>query len=227
MFSQEEKVEIANEIISRYFSQNFGQTSKADFELLLFSHYLDHLITKKEPYDDYSISRALGITQSRVRSLKERKELIYPYVHDKWKMIFASEMEDAKYDEQDHHIKFIVEDINVRHEARHYIEEKGWYDEFSLNSKLINLPLKAVTEIFLGPSEISIYLTPELAERLKKSESTDSAVKSFLEEFTKDGLNRFLMSATKESLMLILDSIPFGGVAGAAFKALFNVISRA
>ena len=75
-FTSEEKNALFDKIAAMYFNKNFGSTQKADFETLLFSEYIEHCLRFKLPFDDYTISKELGITQSRVRSLKERKELM-------------------------------------------------------------------------------------------------------------------------------------------------------
>lgn len=78
-FSVEEKAEAFDSISELYFDRNFGSTSKSDFETLLFSIYIEHLIKNGLPYDDYIMSKTLGITETRVRALKERKQLKYPF----------------------------------------------------------------------------------------------------------------------------------------------------
>ena len=132
-----------------YFRKNFGSTSKADLEVLLFSVYIEHCIREKECFDDYTLSKELGITQARVRTLKERKELKYPHEDFNWQESFAEEIKNAKYDEHDRYIRLIVQDVNVMNEVRHYIEMRGWFDECSLNKKLLKIPLDCFAEVFL------------------------------------------------------------------------------
>lgn len=89
----------------------------------MFSEYIEHCINNNVHYDDYNLSKELGITQARIRALKERKELKYPHIGFNWKESFAQEIKNAKYDENDHYIKVIIQDVNVIKEVRHYIEE--------------------------------------------------------------------------------------------------------
>lgn len=222
MLSEEEKIALAEKIIELYFRQNFGTLSKTDLETLLFSEYLDHLIANDEPYDDYTVSRALCLTQSRVRSLKERKELRYPYVHARWKELFVRDLENAKLSEDEHHIKLIVQDINVLAEARHYVEEKGWYDDYSLNRKLLNLPLSGFVDIFCDEEDFTSALSEKTRKKIESARNDSSQINKFLSDFTKEGLKSFLMSASKETIKLVLDCVPFGGLA----KVVFEVISR-
>lgn len=74
-FTADEKAAAFDKISALYFAQNFGSTSKADFETLMFSEYIEQHIKHGLPYDDYTLSKELGLTQSRIRALKERKEL--------------------------------------------------------------------------------------------------------------------------------------------------------
>ena len=223
-FSNEEKLSCFDKISKLYFDKNFGSTSKADLEVLLFSEYIEHCIKFGEPYDDYTLSKQLGITQSRIRTLKERKELKYPHKDFNWRNAFAESVKNAKYDESDHYVKIMIQDVNVMNEARHFIEEKGWYDECSLNKKLLRIPLDCFTDICLEDESISEIFSDETKREIEKIANSDSATRAFLTDFTKDGLKSFLMSAGKEALVSIISLLPFGGVAGSAFKFLVKVI---
>lgn len=223
-FSNEEKISFFDKIEALYFNKNFGSTSKIDFETLLFSEYIEHCIKNGEKFDDYTLSKKLGITQSRVRSLKERKELKYPFEDFVWKTAFANSVKNAKYDENDHYIKFIIEDINVMTEVRHYIEERGWYDECSLNRKLLRIPLDCFTEICLDDESISELFSDKAKNSIKKISKTDSDIEKLVKDFSKEGFKSFVMSAGKEALLAVLSCLPFGGVAKIAFNFIENVI---
>ncbi len=190
-FSTDEKCALFDKIEKMYFERNFGSVTKSDFETFLFSEYIEHCLEHKKPYDDYTLSKTLGITQSRVRALKERKELKYPYVKFDWKENFASLVRNAKYDEADHYVKIIIEDVNVMNEVRHFIEEKGWYDECSLNKKLLRIPLNCFAEICIGDEHIENLFTPDVKADVEKlidensPEKDKSSVKEFLTEFSK------------------------------------------
>ena len=219
-FKNEEKIALFDKIASLYFNKNFGSISKIDFETLIFSEYIEHCLNSGIPFDDYSISKELGITQSRVRSLKERKELKYPYKDFTWRTAFASAVKNAKYDEHDHYVKFIIQDVNVMNEVRHFIEEKGWYDECSLNKKLLRIPLDCFTEICLDDESISEIFSLDTKKKVKKIANSDNAIMGFLNEFSKEGLKLFLMSAGKEALLAVISCLPFGGIAKEAFHFL-------
>lgn len=228
-FTIEEKIALFDELEKLYFDKNFGSTSKADLEVLLFSIYVEHCMSSGEAYDDYSLSKVLGITQARIRTLKEKKELKYPSNDFKWEIAFAQAVKTAKYDESDHYVKMIIQDVNVMNEVRYYIEQKGWYDECSLNKKLLRIPLDCFVEICSNEGQFDEIFTDEAKQNIMNLRYEDSAVKSFIEDFSKEGLKAFLMSATKTTVCAVLKEIPFpaNGIANIAFKLLINAIEGA
>jgi len=224
-FLPEEKIEVFNKIEKHYFSRNFGSMTKADLETLLFSEYIEHCIRNKLSYDDYTLSKELGITQSRIRTLKERKELKYPYKEFFWQTAFAESVKTAKFDPNDHYVKMIIQDINVMNEVRNFIEVNGWYDECSLNRKLLRIPLDCFVEICYNSEGFDDVFSEEVRKIVKKiSKAEDSAVQAFLKNFTKDGLKSFVMSASGEVIPEVLKLLPFGGVAKTAFDFLMELI---
>ena len=228
-FDDKEKIRLFDKIEELYFKRNFGSVSKADFETLLFSEFIECCINHNEPFDDYSLSKALGITQARIRSLKERKELKYPLNEadpEWWKKPFAEAVKNAKYDEKDHCVKFIIQDVNVMNEARHFIEESGWYDECSLNRKLLRIPLDCFTEICLESKSIGMLFSSKERATIQALAKDNSDVISFAKDFTKEGLKSFLMSASKEAIVLVLQALPFGGIAKTAFESLAEIIIK-
>lgn len=222
-FTQEEKIAIFDKIAQHYFVRNFGSMSKADFEILLFSEYVEHCIKENIPFDDYSLSKVLGITQARIRTLKEKKELKYPSEFN-WKERFAEAVKNAKVDPNDHYVKMIIQDVNVMNEVRNFIEVNGWYDECSLNKKLLRIPLDCFVEICYNNESFEGVFGEETKCAIKKiSNAEDSAVQSFLKDFSKDGLKAFLMSASKDIISEILNLLPFGGIA----KKIFGFLTKA
>lgn len=225
-FNENEKCNFFDKIADNYFVKNFGTMSKSDFETLIFSEYIEHCINNDLPFDDYTLSKELGITQSRIRSLKERKELKYPHIDFDWKSSFAQAVKSAKYDDTNHRIRIIIEDINVMNEIRHYIEQKGWYDECSLNKKLLTISLDCFVEICIGKDSLNSIFSPEAKINIKKIANSNNEIKTLAEDFTKEGFKKFLMSATKEGISTVLKLLPFGNVAQIAFSALGHIISN-
>ena len=81
--TEADKAAAFDEIARRFYFANFATMSKSDFETLLFSLYLEQILNCSEnnydAYSDYTLSKVLGVPQSRISTLKVRKELQYPY----------------------------------------------------------------------------------------------------------------------------------------------------
>ena len=222
-FSTKFKERVFVKIAAAYFCRNFGTLGKADFELLLFSEYVEYLMEHKIKHDDYKLSKELGITQSRVRSLKERKELKYPIEDDYWKQSFASDMKKAKYDKEKNRIVIPIEDINVIIEVRHRIEDLGWYDDYQLNKKLLVISKECLTDLCASLSDNDLF-TNDAKKEIMKLSKTDSAVAEFAKEFTKDGLKSFAQRASTQILCDALKLLPFGGTVEIIVDELIKLI---
>ena len=226
-FDNKEKIGLFDKLAENYFNHNFGSMSKMDFETLLFSEYIEHCIKNNKPYDDYSLSKQLGITQSRIRAFKERKELKYPHEGFNWREAFIESIENARYDKNDHYVKMLVQDVNVMNEVRNFIESRGWYDECSLNKKLLKIPLDCFVELFYDEESFKDTFSEEIKNKLKKVADAEKAkLADFVRDFTKDGLKAFLMSASKEVVSEVLKILPFGGIASRAFEFLAGAVER-
>lgn len=234
-FDKQGSIDLCNEICEQYFNKNFGKLSKADFELILFKHYIEFCYKNKISTDDYEISKRLGILQSRVRSLKQQKYKKYDSLDENWwKDELNNSMGNVFYVKETNSIKFLVKDVNVKEEVIHYIEQKGWFDDTSFNKKLITIPLKCYWEIFSTDDCLKDTFTDKEKAKIErmceKSDLTDNdkkEVDNFLKNFTQDGLNSLLKSGTKELLLFVLNSLPFGGILSTAAKVLINVIKNA
>lgn len=207
-FSDSEKKLIFDRIAELYFNKNFGTISKSDFEVLLFSEFITHMKSVGKPSDDYTVSKELGITQSRVRSLKERMELRYPSNHD-WRDDFVRLLPKAKYDKDKKVVKVVVDDVNLLSEIRHYIETKGWYDEYSLNRKLLSIPVSCFVDVIVKDEDINKLFSDETKRKVRKIKSNNSSVKEFLKDFSKEGFKDFLQNVSKVALMQVLGNMAF------------------
>lgn len=231
IFDDKEQREIVSQIESMYFSQNFGSTSKTDFELFLFAKYIQSRLRMHAPVDEYSLSKELGITQSRIRSLKERTGLKYAELNPvDWRKELADALQNVKFEGKENGervAKVIVQDVSVMNEVRHIIEEKGWYDDCSLNKKLLTIPLDCFVELFFTDEDYANVFSDKVRKKVKKYEAEDDEVLRFVDEFSKEGLKRFLLSASKNAIVEVLPLLPFGGVAGTAFKVLTEIMRKA
>lgn len=124
-FSEQEKRAAFDKIAELYYNRNFGETTKSDFETLLFSIYIEHLMDNGLDSDDYTMSIQLGISESRIRTLKERKQLKYPRENYVWQNEFANLVQCARYDKTTKMVKMSIEDVNLMKEVRHFVIHNG------------------------------------------------------------------------------------------------------
>ncbi|MEY8232076.1 hypothetical protein AALA82_10685 [Oscillospiraceae bacterium 50-16] len=233
LFEADDKVKCFNEIAEQFYHGNFGKMSKADFEVLLFHLYIEQCLEKKLPFDDYTLSRDLGITQSRIRTLKIKKELQYPHDGFEWKEAFVAYIPNAYYDSTKHLVKVHIPDVSVLMELRNHIETHGWYDEYQLNPKLF----QCKTDVFIKlcrslDQEEDLVLSDESKEALRKlqreakGEKEQNALERILSGSVEDGLKEIAISASKELLMFILGQLPFGGIAASAIQAFMPILEK-
>jgi hypothetical protein len=104
LFSEEKsKAQAFDRIASEYYKGNFGRLSKTDFELLMFDIYIEQLLNQRgdenpTEYSDYRLSKDLGITQSKISSLKVKKQLQYPREYD-WREAFLRSSKNVRYEQ--------------------------------------------------------------------------------------------------------------------------------
>lgn len=139
--SNDIKAEAFDKIAEKYYYANFGSTSKADLDVLLFSLYIERILKDSQgeftSYSDYTLSKLLGITQSRISNLKVKKELQYPYPSFSWKEAFARIIDNYRY--ENGKIKLHIPDKNLYLELKNVIESAGGYVDVQLNSSLLQI----------------------------------------------------------------------------------------
>ncbi len=228
-FKTDEKINAFDQIGEHYFQGNFGTMSKTDLEILLFTILINQRRANNLNIDDYTLSKLLGITQSRVRSFKQRSQLQYP-VENPWQKEFVSCIKNAKYDEVKHLVKLNIPEVNVMIELRHFLEERGWFDEYQLNPKLFQCRLD-IFVLICKELDTPIELdkdTKEKIEEFKKElapETQESLSKIITGQF-QDGLFEFVKKASIEVVCEFLNLLPFGGLAKNAIKLLIEVIKK-
>lgn len=139
--SDEEKARAFDRIAERYYFMNFGSMSKTDLDVLMFSLYIERILDKDNldfrAYSDYTLSKDLGITQSRISSLKVKKQLQYPYARFDWKESLGKIADRAIY--EDGRIKLQIPDRNLFLEIKNAVEESGGHVEVQLTSNLLQI----------------------------------------------------------------------------------------
>ena len=143
LFSDDKsKAEAFDKLAERFYNKNFGSMSKSDIEVLMFSVYIDRILEKEgddnfAKYSDYTLSKELGITQSKVSNLKVKKQMQYPYESFDWRESFSRVIKNARY--ENNKIKIQIPDINLFNEIKNAIEESGGYIDLSLTHRLLQV----------------------------------------------------------------------------------------
>lgn len=231
-FSNDEKIVAFDDIAVRYYYKNFGTMTKTDYETLLFRIYLRHLKRNRLPTDDYSISRALGITKSKVRNLKMRNELQQSSNDlDSWKEEFANYVGTAIYDDRKKLVKVLIPEITVMTELRYLMEVNRWYDEFQLNPKLFQCPLAFFIPLCEKIGGQEIFLDDSAKEKLKKindtaNEKEQSAIAEILSGALDKGFKDLAWTGTTAIIVEVLKILQVTGVAATIISALIAVLRK-
>lgn len=108
-----------------------------------------------------------------------------------------------------------------------FVEVHGWYDECSLNKKLLKIPLECFAEIFAEDIDYQGLVPDKINELLEKAtgEERDSIIE-LVKDFSKDRFKFFLMTASDMAITEVLKTIPFGGIAKIAFDSLVQTITK-
>ncbi len=176
------KAEAFDKIAENYYFCNFGEMSKSDFEVLLFSLYIDRILENSaddmQTYGDYFLSKYLGITQSRIRSLKEKKELKYPNSKFDWKSLFCNITKNARY--ENGKIKINIQDKNLYIEINNVITNAGGYIEQSLSPTLLTISPEYFINLILDISDETdrAKIISDIKEQLKKNNMDISKIEN-------------------------------------------------
>ena len=123
---------------SELFTRKFGTFTKADYETLMFSIYLG---LHDEPQREYDISIALGIPESKVRSLRVKAQLLYPVDIDIKAELYKA-LQNAQYDPKMQTITMTIEDPSVQNMIKNQIEIAYGTVHLTLNPKHLALPIE-------------------------------------------------------------------------------------
>ncbi len=134
-----------------YYMGNFGSMQKSDIDLIMFSNYLEAVLDQcgndSAQCSDYNLSKYLGITQNRIRTLKERKQLKYPYERFDWKKSFLEICKNARY--SDGKIIINIMDVNVYLELKNAIESAGGYVDTQISQSTLKIRLEYFVDLMM------------------------------------------------------------------------------
>lgn len=151
------------------FTKRFVSFNKSDYEVLMFTIFLDC----NEKMDDYDISIALGIPETKVRNLRVKSQLQYPREINMIEQI-ASSIRNGFYDNG--MVTITIEDPNVKSYIKHIIESNDGIANITLNSKQLVLPLISyitlATEVEKDKDKIIKVINEKINETRKIQEIT-------------------------------------------------------
>lgn len=212
------KAEAFDKIAEVYYYMNFGSVSKCDFDTLMFSIYIERILednsTDFSKYSDYTLSKLLGITQSKISNLKVKKELLYPYKNFDWKRSFALLIEKAIYENE--RIKIYIPDKNLFIELKNAIENLGGFVEIQLNSNLLQVNpryfLDLLAEIYPNDYNKSKIIN-EIIKRDSKLKCNNN-----------ESIGKTLLSKSTDFVFeIIAQCVPMGNIAKKGIELLVSM----
>ena len=221
----ESKAKAFDLIAERYFFSNFGSISRNDIDVLMFSLYIEQIL-KNNPDDysafsDYTLSKQLGITQTKVSNLKVKKELQYPHSGFDWRESLSKISSNAIYEEGK--IKLYVPDKNLFLEIKNAIETSGGFIEVQLTSNLLQVRLPYFLDLMIAIDNSKSR--NELQRQVKESFERNGRDIELIE---KEPIGKALLKQAPDLIIdLIGDCIPvFGNFAKIISKNIIEAIRR-
>lgn len=184
---------------SEIYSKRFDSFNKSDFEVLMFTVYLDCLEGKPR---DYDISIDLGITENKVRLLRVKSQLQYPR-EIKWQDEVISAVQHGTYDSVQKMITITLENPSVRNMIRNEIESNFGTVNVSLNSKQLVLPVE------------SFLILAACAEQ-----DTDEVIRKLNSSFRKGGASSIEKGNFKTRFLLGVNNV---GAALASIASIYSI----
>ena len=219
----ESKAKAFDSIAEKYYFTNFGSVSRSDFDVLMFSLYIEQILSKNQDdfasFSDYTLSKQLGITQARVSNLKVKKELLYPYEGFKWQESLERISSNAVY--EDGKIKLYVPDKNLYLEIKNAIETAGGFVEVQLTSNLLQVRLPYFLDLLIAIDDSNSR--DELRKQLKKKIKQKDKDIVLMD---REPIGKALIKKTPGMILdLVGNCIPvFGGIAKTIAQNLLDVI---
>lgn len=183
LFDQEAKAKAFDQLAERYYMKNFGTIQKSDLDTLMFSIFMERVLDEKTDsdlmvFDDYEMSKVLGVTQSRISTLKEKKQLQYPHEYN-WKKSFLRLVDRARY--EGNRIKIQIPDKNLYIEIQHAIEENGGYIDAKCAKNTLSVsPYDFIDLLLLAKNDVerkkAIEEIKKITQNHKNAQDSDQKI---------------------------------------------------
>ncbi|MCQ2519189.1 MAG: hypothetical protein MJ107_01525 [Lachnospiraceae bacterium] len=169
---------------SELFSRKFGTFAKSDYEILMFTIFMD---SQSENIRDYDISVALGIPESKVRNLRIKSQLLYPREIN-WVNELNNAISHGYYDPSIGTITITIENPSVQSLLKNKVEENYGVVGLTLNNKQLVLPVESFLLLAALSEENSDYVLKELNKLLIRETKSKAQIekKSFKNRYLKN-----------------------------------------
>ena len=147
----------------------------------MFTIFLD---STTEPLRDYDISIALGITESKVRNLRVKSQLMYPRKLE-WTEELTKSIEHGYYDKTTGQITVTFEDPSIQNLMKNKIEESFGTVGQTLIVKQLVLPVESFLLLAAFAEQDENNVLTKLNEALAKESANVATIekKKFKERF--------------------------------------------
>lgn len=198
------------------FTRKFGSFSKADFELLLFTAYLD---SYEETVRDYDLSLQLGITETKARNLRIKSQLLYPKDIDEAKEL-AEAISSGRFNPYTREITITIENPSVRNSIKNTVESSNHNVGISLNSKQLILPVESIVILAILLDESKDDLFERIRTKFNKETVDISKIEkgNYKDRFFKN------ISSINEITSVCNSIVPFFTNSAQVIQSLVNVM---
>ena len=150
----------------------------------MFKLYLDYVEQNDSYSSDYEIAYNLGLTEKRVRLLREKIEYQFgKYDENYLKDAFISQLKNAFLD-NDGMIKILINDISLMTKIRYKLDKLGLYDVLQRNPKVLQCKLEVfmvlLSSLYDNESNFTKEHLIEFFEKSLNEETNDEQDKYFL-----------------------------------------------
>lgn len=115
--------------------ERFNSISKSDYDVAFFHVLMENGYGEKS---DFELSRLLMLTETKIKNLRYRCNLVYPMDED-YERQLKDILQNAAYKRDGNRIQFCVKDKMLRSYANNLLTEDGNFADSSFNSDIISL----------------------------------------------------------------------------------------
>jgi hypothetical protein len=232
LFDQESKILAFDFMLEEYFKAGFGTLGKSDLDLLFFSTLMKFAKIKDE--SDYSLSKALQITQARVRNLKVKNCLKYaPLDRRRVEEVFIEKAKFARLEDDDKKISLPIYDPNLYIELENLIEKENGYVEAQLNPKIFTIRIDQFIGLLINfqAEQEGKEVDAVKEEYLAQIKTTLKKEKKFGQKIDPESITSFkdlqkllVEKGVEFGLDLMLSAVPGGLFAKQLVKVIYTSI---